>query len=114
MPGQPEHLIGKQAHRSPARRPPFYMSHTGRFACTVTPPLLCPAVLCCAFHCCLPAAASYVVYVNAVSGTTPEGDALLADGPYGMWSLDAEQVCTSVGPLALVGHVLGAVVGFGP
>jgi hypothetical protein len=38
------------------------------------------------------AAASYVVTVNAVSGISPNGEALLADGPYGMWSLDAEQV----------------------
>jgi len=35
--------------------------------------------------------ASYVVTVNAVSGTSPNGEALVADGPYGMWSLDAEQ-----------------------
>jgi hypothetical protein len=39
-----------------------------------------------------PAAASYLVTVNAVSGTTAENDALIADGSYGMWSLDAEQV----------------------
>lgn len=35
--------------------------------------------------------ASFLATVNAVSGTTAEGDALIADGPYGMWSLDAEQ-----------------------
>lgn len=38
------------------------------------------------------AAAALAVTVNAVSGTNKEGDALVADGPYGMWSLDAEQV----------------------
>jgi hypothetical protein len=37
------------------------------------------------------------VNVNAVSGTTADGDALVADGPYGMWSLDAEQVRTFLG-----------------
>ena len=42
----------------------------------------------------LPAGASLAVTINAISGTTPEGDALVADGPYGMWSLDAEQVRT--------------------
>lgn len=50
------------------------------------------ALLCVLWCVPLLAAASYLAVVNAVSGTTPEGDGLVADGPYGMWSLDAEQV----------------------
>lgn len=54
-------------------------------------PVLTDTASCCAVLC-SPAAASFLATVNAVSGTTAEGDALIADGPYGMWSLDAEQV----------------------
>lgn len=65
--------------------------HAGVTCATCAPhvfrtPLLCGVLL-------PPAAASYVVTVNAVSGVTPDGGALAVDGPYGMWSLDAEQVC---------------------
>jgi hypothetical protein len=57
------------------------------------------------FHVLLCAAASYVVTVNAVSGISPNGEALVADGPYGMWSLDAEQVCDNLGWLGRQGGV---------
>jgi len=58
--------------------------------------MLCPILHSASFTFCRVlsgyAAASLAVTVNAVSGVSAEGDALVADGPYGMWSLDTEQV----------------------
>jgi hypothetical protein len=56
--------------------------------------MLLLTIMCCAVACraVSPAAASYLVTLNAVSGTTAQNDALVADGSYGIWSLDAEQV----------------------